>query len=291
MKRSEELEGAKSGKTVRFMNNNNNNIEKQQQSAQLYNAAPQQQQHNIHPVHGMVQQLVPHLPGLDKDKVYVISGPFPNFDPVSGPSQLLMATPVSAGATIIAVPSGPPPPPGPGQHPQCSAPVNKQDQQQQQQQQQPGSPGHVFHPPNPQMLHWDNHHPTGHIVPLRQPNPPVYYNVPAANTSVPSVHSSGTSSGLQSPSSSEGCCMSDSSSDHSDQTQENTAPPPDHKMMFHPGHYPPVPLHIPCLEPPQYCHLRGQDQFGQPVFIPQHPHPHGYFEMIQPQRVNQQVCM
>ena len=74
MKRSEELEGAKSGKTVRFMNNNNNNIEKQQQSAQLYNAAPQQQQHNIHPVHGMVQQLVPHLPGLDKDKVYVISG-------------------------------------------------------------------------------------------------------------------------------------------------------------------------------------------------------------------------
>ena len=87
----------------------------------------------------------------------------------------------------------------------------------------------------------------GHIVPLRQPNPPVYYNVPAANTSVPSVHSSGTSSGLQSPSSSDGCCMSDSSSDHSDQTQENTAPPPDHKMMFHPGHYPPVPLHIPCL--------------------------------------------
>ena len=81
---------------------------------------------------------------------------------MSGPSQLLMATPVSAGATIIAVPSGPPPPPGPGQHPQCSAPVNKQDQQQQQQQQQqPGSPGHVFHPPNPQMLHWDNHHPTG----------------------------------------------------------------------------------------------------------------------------------
>ena len=95
--------------------------------------------------------------------MFCIQGPFPNFDPVSGPSQCLMATPVSAGATIIAVPSGPPPPVhgvngaahGQPQHvtraPEQQTPVTS-----------PGGQQQVYHPPNPQMLHWDNHHPTGH---------------------------------------------------------------------------------------------------------------------------------
>lgn len=30
----------------------------------------------------------------------------------------------------------------------------------------------------PHVMHWDVNHPSGHPVPLRQPNPPVYYNVP-----------------------------------------------------------------------------------------------------------------
>ena len=29
------------------------------------------------------------------------------------------------------------------------------------------------------LMHWDLAHPTGQPIPLRQPNPPVYYNVPA----------------------------------------------------------------------------------------------------------------
>ena len=31
------------------------------------------------------------------------------------------------------------------------------------------------------LMHWDLAHPTGQPIPLRQPNPPVYYNVPPAN--------------------------------------------------------------------------------------------------------------
>ena len=106
--------------------------------------------------------------------ILYISGPFPNFDPMSGPSQLLMATPVSPGATVIAVPMGCPPPHvkqvGGAQH---------------------GLPGPAFHPVQPHMLHWDCQHPAGQIVSLRQPSGPVYYNVPASHTS----------SGLQSPNS------------------------------------------------------------------------------------------
>ena len=121
--------------------------------------------------------------------ILYISGPFPNFDPMSGPSQLLMATPVSPGATVIAVPMGCPPPhvkqvggapqhglPGPAFHPV---------------QPQHGLPGPAFHPVQPHMLHWDCQHPAGQIVSLRQPSGPVYYNVPASHTS----------SGLQSPNS------------------------------------------------------------------------------------------
>lgn len=43
------------------------------------------------------------------------------------------------------------------------------------------------------MLYWDSSHPTGVTIPLRQPNPPVYYNVPEKES--PSM------SGSQSPTS------------------------------------------------------------------------------------------
>ena len=47
----------------------------------------------------------------------------------------------------------------------------------------PPAPGGI--PPAPgqrqslHLMHWDLAHPTGQPIPLRQPNPPVYYNVPA----------------------------------------------------------------------------------------------------------------
>ena len=89
-----------------------------------------------------------------------------------------MATPVAPGATIIAVPTGSPP----NNVKQVAAAA------------QNGPPGAVFHPVQPHMLHWDCHHPGGRVVPLRQPVPPVYYNLPPSHNS----------SGLQSPNSSEG---------------------------------------------------------------------------------------
>jgi hypothetical protein len=47
--------------------------------------------------------------------------------------------------------------------------------------------GCPIHQPNmpqggPHIMHWDANHLSGHPVPLRQPNPPVYYNVPAPST-------------------------------------------------------------------------------------------------------------
>jgi len=208
-----------------------------------------------------VQNLVPHLPGLDKDKIYVISGPFPNFDPMSGPSQLLMATPVSPGATVIAVPMGCPPPhvkqvggapqhglPGPAFHPV---------------QPQHGLPGPAFHPVQPHMLHWDCQHPAGQIVPLRQPSGPVYYNVPASHTS----------SGLQSPNSEGSGSLSESSSTSGDQEGEALG-------CLHPmGKYQPIPSmmglparHVQGCLPPAY------HQLG-PVFMPPHHLGPGHFPL------------
>ena len=83
-----------------------------------------------------------------------------------------MATPVSVGATIIAVPSGPPPP----NTKHIANNTIEQDSQH----------APTFHPVRPHMLHWNCQHPGGQILPLRQPVPPVYYN---------------NSSGKQSPSS------------------------------------------------------------------------------------------
>ena len=171
-----------------------------------------------------------------------VLGPFPNFDPVSGPSQMLMATPVTAGATIIAVPTGPPPPHGhqhtvkhqPGHQPPVA---------------QPGQQAPVFHPPHPHMLHWDQHHPGGQIIPLRQPCGPVYYNMPGSGGSA-------SSSGLQSPASEGGSCMSESSSTSGDQDMSEASTGHSTQMMAGPGAKqvfwqpgPGYPQHMPPMVP------------------------------------------
>ena len=38
---------------------------------------------------GVVPSIVPHLPGLDPDALYVISGPFPQYDEGSGISNMV----------------------------------------------------------------------------------------------------------------------------------------------------------------------------------------------------------
>jgi len=280
------------GKTVRFLNNSEHcdkySEQKHQQghhvAAQVDNAV-----HNSNPTINMVQNLVPHLPGLDKDKVYVISGPFPNFDPMNGPSQLLMATPVNSGATIIAVPTGPPPAAGSGKfHPQSQS------------QQTPSQGGantqqhQVYRSPNPHMLHWDNQHPGGQILPLRQPTSPVYYNVPPSG--------SGSSSGLQSPASEGGSCMSESSSTSGDQdsdgqcsgqSQLQMSAGYEKQMMFQhvnapnnyiypmPATHAQMPPHMMGFHPrhiqgsPQYCHMGPGPAMGHVLMHPHHPHhPH-----------------
>ena len=73
-----------------------------------------------------------------------------------------MATQVSVGASVIAVPSGPP-------QPNMKHAANGRVPQQSQH-------GPAFHPAQPHMLHWDGQHLGGQILPLRQPVPPVYYN-------------------------------------------------------------------------------------------------------------------
>lgn len=235
----------------------------------------------------MVQSLVPHLPGLDKDTIYVISGPFPNYDPVSGPSQLLMATPISPGVTVVAVPLGPPPavPNSPVQgnaakpipHHVNGVPANhlinhthnsrvRRDSRppqpgprfQPQPPQHHGAPvgphGHVGHPPH--MLHWDTFHPVGQTIPLRQPNPPVYYNVPSPN-----------SSGMQSPGS-DGSSMScsDISEDQEDGHRHNVYyyQPTVPQMMGFPQHIRPVQGHTQCCNLNQQGHMFPQHH-GHPI--------------------------
>ena len=52
--------------------------------------------------------MVQHLPGLDPEALYVISGPFPQQDNKTGNSKMvIMATPVPKGVTVVAVPAGP----------------------------------------------------------------------------------------------------------------------------------------------------------------------------------------
>jgi len=210
----------------------------------------------------LVQSLVPQLPGLDKDTIYVISGPFPNYDPAHGHSQLLMATPISPGVTVVAVPVGPPPPPHPVPvnqtlpHRMPAQPCNnlRRDVKLPQ---PTYSPQPISSPHPPQMLHWDTHHPVGQTIPLRQPNPPVYYNVP-----------SNTSSGLQSPASDgssmsenssifESSSLSESSSMSGDQDEANLVKQCQRMNLNHlqppVWGYPPKQEQYPIY--PQYCHM------------------------------------
>lgn len=171
-------------KTVRFLNTYNKEI-CDNKCETLINGETGS---NSNPTINMVQNLVPHLPGLEKDKIYIISGPFPNYEPVTGHSQLLMATPVSVGATIIAVPSGPPPPPPPTMKPAGSPTAAAS---------QPSQQAASFQPAPPHMLHWDCHHPGGQMLPLRQPVPPVYYNTSSGSGSI--SESSSTSGDQEGP--------------------------------------------------------------------------------------------
>lgn len=235
-------------KTVRFLNSNN----KEHCDNKCETSGKGETGANGNPTINMVQNLVPHLPGLDKDKIYVISGPFPNFDPMSGPSQLLMATPVSPGATIIAVPSGPPP-----ANMKQAAPSQLGSGGP-----QPGGP--AFHPVQPHMLHWDCSHPGGEIVPLRQPVPPVYYNVPPSQNS----------SGLQSPASEGSGSISESSSTSGDQDQEQLSP----QLYYHPvppfmGQNTRLVQGGPPPPPPPYCQQLG------PVYMPHHHNGPGHLTL------------
>jgi len=261
------------GKTVRFVNSET--CDKNERTP--VEPTPQ------NPV-SMVQSLVPHLPGLDKDTIYVISGPFPNYDPVSGPSQLLMATPISPGATVVAVPLGPPPPgpnrqppagqhmPHPGNPGQVNQPNNNQTQtgktRREQRPQQPMPTMYQPQPPvqhpmphgaqrpsplPPHMLHWDTFHPVGQTIPLRQPNPPVYYNVPSPN-----------SSGLQSPGS-DGSSMScsDISEDQEEANNHGHMVHGQNVCYFQPNpnmtHMMGYPPHLRNFQgPPQFCNLNQQ---------------------------------
>jgi len=276
------------GKTVRFVAGAS--------ETQCDNRSAKTRDSGAHsPQLNMVQSLVPHLPGLEKDKVYVISGPFPNFDPVSGPSQMLMATPVTAGATIIAVPTGPPPQLPHGQqntvkHQSGQPPVGRGSGQQQ---------APVFHPPHPHMLHWDQLHPGGQIIPLRQPCGPVYYNLPPGG--------SANSSGLQSPASEGGSCMSESSSTSGDQDMSEASsnghntqmvaspggacvtgkqvfwqPGPSYHQM--PPMMPGYPHHVRNNfqpGPPQYCHMPAPPCHMGPVMVQPHgQHLHHHFNQV-----------
>ena len=61
-------------KTVQFMNNSEQCDKYPEQKQGHVAAHVDNAIHSSNPTINMVQNLVPHLPGLDKDKVYVISG-------------------------------------------------------------------------------------------------------------------------------------------------------------------------------------------------------------------------
>ena len=167
---------------------------------------------------------------------------------------MLMATPVTAGATIIAVPTGPPPPAHAPQLPHVKhqsgqqPPVARGNGQQQ---------APVFHPPHPHMLHWDQLHPGGQIIPLRQPCGPVYYNMPSPGGST-------NSSGLQSPASEGGSCMSESSSTSGDQDMsEASSSGHNTQMVASPGA---------CVTGKQMIWQPGPGYHQMPPMMPGYPH-------------------
>jgi len=234
---------------------------------------------------GVVPSLVPHLPGLDPDALYVISGPFPQYDEGSGISNMvIMATPVPTGVTVVAVPSGPPPsqgyrstnvggpalnvykaPPGPPPGLHCPAPEQRPSTAPAPAQSLPQAPANVPPanvPPAPgqrqslHLMHWDLAHPAGQPIPLRQPNPPVYYNVPQAPAEA------SCQSGSQSPAS---LSCSDLSED-SGTTQDSVCYPgwerccPQQQQQFlGPGHF------------QQSCQQQWQQSYQACQYPPSHP--------------------
>lgn len=67
------------------------------------------------PAANIIQNLAPHLPGMDPNSVYIVSGPFTYFDPQQNSyTGMLVAQPVPQGASVVAVPCGAPPSPSAG---------------------------------------------------------------------------------------------------------------------------------------------------------------------------------
>ena len=79
-----------------------------------------------------------------------------------------------------------------------------------------GCPLHRPHSGTPYMMYWDSSHPSGVSIPLRQPNPPVYYNLPEKESPI--------MSGTQSPTSDmtiTSSCSDMSGEENTDAQEEN----------------------------------------------------------------------
>ena len=167
-------------------------------------------------------------------------------------------------------PSGPalnvykaPPGPPPGLH--CTAPEQRPSTAPAPAQSLPQAPANVPPanvPPAPgqrqslHLMHWDLAHPAGQPIPLRQPNPPVYYNVPQAPAEA------SCQSGSQSPAS---LSCSDLSED-SGTTQDSVCYPgwerccPQQQQQFlGPGHF------------QQSCQQQWQQSYQACQYPPSHP--------------------
>ena len=74
------------------------------------------------------------------------------------------------------------------------------------------------------MLYWDASHPTGISLPLRQPNPPVYFNLPAEDKEQTMAVAGGSPlmSGTQSPISEMTVSSSDMSGEETGGSRDNS---------------------------------------------------------------------
>ena len=85
-------------------------------------------------------------------------------------------------------------------------------------------PLHRPHSGTPHMLYWDASHPTGISLPLRQPNPPVYFNLPAEDKEQTMAVAGGSPlmSGTQSPISEMTVSSSDMSGEETGGSRDNS---------------------------------------------------------------------
>jgi len=97
--------------------------------------------------------------GFPPNQVFVLSGPYPSQDHCCG---IMIAHPVPPGATVIAKPIIP----GVSHTHAHNMPVPVPYQI---------MPEHVKNSFAPKMMVWNNHHPEGQLLPLRQPEPAVYF--------------------------------------------------------------------------------------------------------------------